>query len=79
MIALQEDRPGLIHLAVNFAPGRLVAFHVIMDLHAVQNHSDSVPDDRCLDSLPFAGRFGREFVRRLEIVDRAVPSDRGLS
>src|SRR5687767_36181 len=58
MIALEEDRPRLSDVLVDLAARRPVADHVVVNLLAVQNHGDLVPDDRRLDGLPLVAGFG---------------------
>ena len=79
MVALQEDRPRLVHLAVNLRAGGPVAHHVVMDLDAVKGHGDPVADHGGLHALPFAAGLGGEFVRGLEVVERAVAGHGGFA
>src|SRR6266508_5233462 len=77
VIALEENRAGLVNLVVNLAAGRLAALDIVMNLHAVLHHGDFVADHRGLDRLPFAAGFGNEFVGRLEVIDRTVAAETG--
>ena len=79
MVALQENLAGLLHLAVDFTPGRLVAFDLVVNLLPVERERDLVADDGGLGGLPFAAGLGGEFRRSLEVVNRPVPSQRRLA
>ena len=67
MVALQEDRPRLIHLAVQFPAGGLVTLDVIMNLDAIQGHGDPVADNGGLGGLPLAAGLGDELVGALKL------------
>jgi hypothetical protein len=75
MVALQKDRPGFFHVAVNLATRRLVALDVVRDLHAVQNTGDAITDDGGLDGLPLARRLRGELVGAFEAINRPDGSD----
>src|ERR1035441_4597653 len=79
VVALQEDRSGLVDPAVNLGTGRPVALHVVVDLDAVQGHGDLVADNGSFGALPFASRLGDELVRGFESVDRTVAGVAGFA
>ena len=79
VVALKENGAGFVHLIINLAAGGLVAFHLVVDLNAVHDDGDAVANNGRLSGLPFASRFGYEFVRSLEIINGAVSRDRRLA
>ena len=79
MVALQKDRAGLVDFIINLAAGGFVALDVVVDLYAVHCDGYPITNHRCFNRLPFAGRLSYEFVGSLEIVDRTVPADGGLT
>jgi hypothetical protein len=79
MIALQENRTGLVYLIIDFTAGGLVAFDVIMDFDPIHDNGDPIADHGRLGCLPLAGGLGDELVRSFEIVDGTVAANGWLA
>src|SRR5436190_1277127 len=72
VVALQEDRARFGDFVVDFRAGRLIAGNIVVNLFSVHGHRYFVADDGRFNNVPFARGFGREGVRLLEVIDRAI-------
>src|SRR4030095_1259504 len=72
VVALEKNRAGLINLTVDLTARRFQTLDVVVNLFAVEDHSDLVADDRGLGGLPLAPGLGGKHARGGMIVDRAV-------
>lgn len=79
VIALEQNRPGLVDLIVELTPGTLRAEHPVMHLHPVESQGDLLADDLGLRRLPLSGLARNEERGRLEVVNSPIATVRGLA
>ena len=79
MIALEQNRPGLVDLIVNLAAGALGAQHPVVHLHAIESQGDLLAHNLGFRRLPLSGLARNKERGRLEVVNSPIATVRGLA
>lgn len=79
VIALEQNRPGLVDLIVELTPGALRAEHPVMHLHPVESQCYLLANDFGFRRLPLSGLARNEERGRLEVVNSPIATVRGLA